>query len=195
MSFKIQLDNWTNSNLKSLEFIHSRANESLKYTVDIKDAITKRAFTFLSILIPILSLFIGILLSPFKPQIPIEKTFLFVAIISCFMLLISILILIFLIFPKGFYYLGREPKRIAFADVIQEKEDTVEDEPYIGLLLSEIEHLQTKIDFNNKVNYNRLKLLKLVIYIVSMSLTLVLVILLLTSNLTFSLKDLTVYLV
>ena len=60
-NWSIELADWTKSNLKSLEFIYANAKESFDATANVDTEISSRAFTFISILIPIISLIIGLL--------------------------------------------------------------------------------------------------------------------------------------
>lgn len=169
-AWKLELSDWTKANLKSLELIHSKANEAFDYTTNVADKISSRAFTFISILVPIISLIIGLLGNQLYGQNePIPQTVLVVAFIICIPSAMSLAALIWMIFPKRFMHAGREPKKISIPQVIQDDSFTKE-EQYLALLIGEIEGLQKKISTNEKINNKRLEILKWVLRIISISL-------------------------
>jgi hypothetical protein len=176
-NWSLKISDWTKSNVKSLEFIHSKANEAFSYTTNVADKISSRAFTFISILVPIISLIIGLLGNQIvEPTKSIPSTVLIVALIICVPSVLSLGALIWMIFPKKFMHAGREPKNIAIPQVIQDDSFT-QDEQYLALLIGEIEGLQKKISTNEELNNKRLKILKWVLRIISISLFLSIIIL------------------
>lgn len=176
-NWSLEISDWTKSNVKSLELIHTKANEAFNYTTNVADKVSSRAFTFISIIVPIISLIIGLLGNQIvEPTKSIPSTVLIVALIICVPSVLSLGALIWMIFPKKFMHAGREPKKLAIPQFIQD-DNFSSDEQYLSLLISEIEDLQLKIDYNKLINSKRLKVLKWVLRIISASLFLSIIIL------------------
>ncbi|GAA5220606.1 hypothetical protein [Membranihabitans marinus] len=161
--WKLELPDWKKANLKSLEFIHTKANEAFNYTTNVADKISSRAFTFISILIPILTLIISFVIKLLYVQNePIPRCFLTNVIFICLLFVISFFGLIFIIYPKKFMHAGREPKELSDAQFIQNQNLNTE-EQYLALLIGEIEGLQKKITVNERINNDRICMLKTVL--------------------------------
>ena len=64
---------------------------------------------------------------------------------------------------------GKEPKKLAISDFIQ-NENYSDKEQFLSLIIDEIEDLQAKISYNEKINNSRLVVLKWVLRIISISL-------------------------
>lgn len=166
----LELGNWTEANIQSLELIHRKANDAFDYTINVAEKISARAFTFISILIPIISLIIGLLGKQLFEQDAAPSSLLIsVMLLLCIPALSSLAALIWLIFPRKFMGRGREPQHLADAVFIQ-TDDYSKAEQYTALLIGEIEDLQHKIHYNDQINFRRIRILKWVLWVISISL-------------------------
>jgi len=183
-NWELNLPNWTRANSKSLEFIHSKASESFQYTIEVAEKLSSRAFTLISIIIPVVALILGLISGDVlvnNEEIP--KVIKVAASLFCIPAVLSLGILIWMIFPKKFMHPGREPKLVAIPDHIQ-GDNYSADEQYISLLIGEIEDLQRKISYNECNNNRRIWALKWVLIITSVSVLVAMVMILYKSFIT-----------
>ena len=160
------IQDWTKLTKDTVNFCLSQAELSLKSSVETSDRITTRAFSILTIVIPIVSLSIGYL---FKQIIDhtTDKYILIAAIFALFSCFLSLFYLIRIIFPREWMSLGGQPKEIFTSNMLDNEFSS--ELKYVALVMGEIQAVQTKIDFNKLSNYKRLDYLKAVIWILSMT--------------------------
>ena len=169
--WELELDDWSNANLKSLEFIYKRAQEAFDYTHEVYDSISKRAFAIITILIPILYIIIAI----FGNEIQLEldsgysNSFLAAAVVVL-PAVVCLILLILIVLPSVFMPKGKEPK-YSNLEFIESKELDA-DQQYIALIIDAIENLQLEISKNDIDNIRRANVLKNVIIAISLSLIL-----------------------
>ncbi|MBU1759227.1 MAG: hypothetical protein KKB19_00100, partial [Bacteroidetes bacterium] len=156
--FKIEITDWTNIDLVNAKFILSEAKDFCKYQNDNSDKITNRAFSILSILLPIVAtLIIFIVKEKSTPTFSDDLVFKLLS----FVVIVLLIIMFFLsqvVFPRMFMPLGREPKDLCSSDFLGttlKKENA-----QIALVLNEIEATQLKINYNKKQNLTRTTKLK-----------------------------------
>ena len=180
--YRIELKNWKTANLESLKFILEHGLEHLEQTVEISNKITARAFTILSVLIPVLSVMLGIL---FNYQF--EKTenmppegLMIVSVILIFPLLYCLVLLIRLIFPRLIQPLGRPPAELDDPDYLENPEYN-KNQQYLLMIINEIDNCQNKIAFNDASNTKRIKLFKTALWVIVITLALATFLLILSS--------------
>lgn len=177
-TWTLEVPDWTKSNPRTLEIIHSKANEAFGYTHDESARITARAFTFISILTPVVYFVIGYLGSNALSESPdASPAMLAVMAVISIPAIFSLAASAWIIFPKLFMLPGREPKNLALPEFVQHDSYT-SDQQYIAILTSEINELQMNITYNRASNARRLLVLKIVIGVVLSSVTIAMLILL-----------------
>lgn len=77
-------------------------------------------------------------------------------------------LLIWVILPKGFFHVGREPKDLAQNNLLDKSNEYSYNEQYLSLIMGEIENLQRKITENEKINQTSLNIIKAVIVTISL---------------------------
>ena len=160
------IQDWTKLTKDTVNFCLSQAELSLKSSIETSDRITTRAFSILTIVIPIVSLSIGYL---FKQIIDhtTDKYILIAAIFGLFSCFLSLLFLIRIIFPRDWMSLGGQPKDIFTSNMLDNEFSP--ELKYVAIVMGEIQAVQYKINFNQSSNFKRLDYLKAVIVILSIT--------------------------
>ena len=167
--WELKLENWVEANPKILIKIHDKGNQLLDYTIVLDEKISNRAFTLISILVPILYLVLGLILRFAFYDMEIEdRPILWISIVVCLINGICLGYLIWIVFPKSFMHPGREPKASSNINFIQ-SEKFSPDEQEIGFLINEIQNLQFKIEHNESINRKRLRYLKAMIWVIAVT--------------------------
>lgn len=158
--WQTDIKDWTLVTKDIVTFYLSQAESCLKMSLEVHNIITLRAFTILSILIPTITLSIGYLLKQPNKHTVIAA----IALVAGVLCLVPLIILIF---PRLWMQLGRQPKDFFTSTVIDTEVSLPPDHLYVGIVMNEIENIQDKISFNERSNYRRLKLLKIVFIIIA----------------------------
>lgn len=160
-----EVTDWTKSNIRTLEFMHTKAQQSYEYSVDVANRITSRAFTFISILIPIISVTFGLVSNQIIDGT--STTWITgILLVTTIFLTWALWRFISLIMPRAFMHDGREPKEICNPEMIQDDRFT-EEQQFISLLRDELTALQHKITSNKEQNRKRMYTLKKLILALS----------------------------
>ncbi len=162
----IEVDDWTKSNPESLRIIHSKAEEYFQYTHTEANDIKSKAFTFISILTPVVYFILGYFGKMAFSQHPSDFPLWFVIII-CVPALICIFACAWIIKPRLFMLPGRDPRDLARPEFVQS--DYTKEEEVIALLMTEIEWLHHKVQYNKEANSKRIKVLSFVMHMVFVS--------------------------
>lgn len=173
--WQTDIQDWTKLTKDIVLFYLTQAESNLKSCLELSDRITTRAFSLLTIIIPIITLTLGYLLK----QIIEGNANYWLLLISITCLIISFVCLYFLvklIFPRGWMPLGRQPNEIFTSHMVDN--DLDQDKKYIAIVMGEIECIQTKIDYNKLQNNKRLKYLKIVLVLISTAFVIVMIFLL-----------------
>ena len=156
--FKLQLSDWRKVPVQTAEALFNESNDLVDYTINLSEKITQRAYTFSVIVIAAIGGLITKLLS--LDGTTVFEEYLFV------LILVSITILFFiaykisrLVFPFALKQKGRHPKSIG-KQIYLAPEKLSKEESYLNFLLAEIQNNQRKIDYNEKINKQRLNKLK-----------------------------------
>lgn len=168
-TWRTDVQEWTKINKDLINFYLNQAESELKSSLDVHDKITQRAFTILTILIPVLSISFGYLIHQISGH-NTDKFILVIAIAALFAAMVALFNLIRLIFPRQWMVMGRQPKEIFISAVIDNNKELTPEQLHIGIVMREIEDIQYKIDYNWEHNETRLKTLKRVIWIIASSL-------------------------
>jgi hypothetical protein len=150
------LKNWELVNKDVYKFCFEQAEKRLKDVLDDGEKITNRAYTLIGILIPVLSVFVGVLLKNFSSK----TVFDFVSILSLLgivVLGICLFLLSRLIKVREVWFSGTEPQDIILSHYL-EIDSLTEDESLKYMYLSEIESIQHKIDQNKLANEQRIRI-------------------------------------
>lgn len=157
-SFEMPVSDWTKVKIDNALFILNEAKDYLKNLSDISVRITARAFSILTVLIPITSALIAYLVGQSTKGI---SNIHFIIYYVSFIIIVLIVIMFFLgilINPRGYMPLGRRPVDLCSDEMLGV--NLTAQLSIIALVLSEIETCQAKIDFNERQNIERTNLLK-----------------------------------
>lgn len=171
--WRTDIKDWSKINKDLINFYLNQAESELKASLDVHDKVTQRAFTILTILIPILSLSFGYLIRQISEH-NTDKFLLVIAIICLIAVIFALYNLIRLIFPRHWMIIGRQPKEI-FVSSLVDNDTLTPEQLHIGIVMGEIENIQYKIDSNWIQNEERLKILKQVIWIIVSTLIFIIV--------------------
>jgi hypothetical protein len=166
--WRTDIKDWTTLTKDLVNFYLAQAEACLKMSLEVHNIITLRAFTILSVLIPSITLSIGYLLMQ-PGQEPGISFPTIISIIGLSAAVICLVPLIILIFPRLWMQLGRQPKDFFTSEVVETETPLTSEQLYVGIVMNEIENIQYKIDFNDRSNSRRLKLLKSVIIIIALA--------------------------
>ena len=155
-----ELDNVKDIDKDLIKFYFDQAEKSLKSTLELADKISVRAYALLAVVIPILTLILSYL----------SKNYFGTELLSCqllgllWLVLIAVIIsfgfLVYVVFPKDYYQLGREPKYIVKNEYYDNPEYPKE-ASYKLMLSYELENYQYRISYMDKMNNDRVKSIKI----------------------------------
>jgi hypothetical protein len=159
--WRIDAADWTLIPVENATFILEEAKDMVAYTIEINEKISARAFSIFSILLPITSALIAVLVNEkLKPAMNDAM------IIFLLFFIISGLIIIMyglgkIIFPRDLYPSGREPRQVCIPEFLaQGGLDATQAK--LAVIVNEIENCQLKISGNNTINTKRIADLKMV---------------------------------
>lgn len=156
-NFKIPVTDWTNVKIENAKFVLAEAKDNLKYLDDQSSRISNRAFSILTVLVPITGALIAFVVGQIMKE-AIQSAFIIWYVISIIVCLIAIMFLLGrLVMPRKFMSLGRPPKDICNDDMLGlslSKELSM-----VAIVMNEIENCQQKIEYNEIQNDKRTKLL------------------------------------
>lgn len=151
--FKIQVPDWTKINPANARFILGEAKEYFAYTASESGKITERAFAMLAILVPITSALLAFAVNE-RLRLAFHDSVLTYLLAAVVVALITLMFgLGTLVFPRRFMAPGREPKELCTDAFLVADYAPADHE--LALVLSEIEGIQAKIDFNDPQNARR----------------------------------------
>ena len=156
--WKIQVNDWEKINKESAMFIINEADKFLKYTIEVSDKITTRAFSFLLITLTILIGIIGFTFQSYKECSALSPNLICNFLFAIMLIIVSVF-LILIVSPRFFMMTGRSPKEIAINEFLCNDSLTPE-LSYLALILNEIENYQAKIEYNIDQNQKRTKRFK-----------------------------------
>lgn len=148
------LKNWENVDKDVYKFCFEQAEKRLKDVLDDSEKITSRTYALIGILIPVLSVCVGIVLK----SLVLKSGMGFLGTISIISILIlggCLFFLASIIKERDVWFSGTEPQDILLSHYVEV--DTLEnDEPVKYMYLSEMEQIQHKIESNKTVNEQRI---------------------------------------
>lgn len=165
--FKLQLKNWTKFPIESAKLLYDESSDYLQYTVNLSEKITQRAYTFSIIVIAAIGALINTMLS-FKIETSYDEIVFGLIILSVIVLFVLGLYLVKLVFPFGLMQMGRQPKEINENKYLA-PENLTNEQSHLSFLINEIQNNQTKINYNNNANAERLQRLKTLIVLILVS--------------------------
>lgn len=148
------LKNWENVNKDVYKFCFEQSEKRLKDVLDDSEKITSRTYSLIGILIPVLSVCLGIVLK----SILMKSEFGFIGgicIISILILGVCLFFLASIIKKREVWFSGTEPQDILLSHYV-EIDTLVDDEPLKYMYLSEMEQIQHKIESNKSSNEKRI---------------------------------------
>lgn len=163
-SWKLNITNWTNIPIETALLLLNESTDYLKYTIDLSEKITQRAYTFSVVVIAAIGALINFMLS-FKIETPYDKIVFALIFLSVLILFVLGLYLVKIIFPFSLGQMGRQPKELNNDKYLTPSHLTKE-QSYLAFVVNEIQNNQVKIDFNLKANSERLRLLKTLIILI-----------------------------
>lgn len=168
MSYEAKFNNWKNVNQKSLEFILEEGRLDFNHSVDLNKRVSGRAFTMISIYIPLISFLIGYIFTTEEK----DPYTVIAALVFLFSTTICLFILTSIVKPiKKFQHPGMMPKLLLKGNYYTENKNLNKDEEYLALLINQVNVIQDSIDFNVKSNEGRLGKLRTVINLTIWSLS------------------------
>ena len=163
-SWKLKITNWTNIPIETALVLFNESTDYLKYTIDLSEKITQRAYTFSVVIIAAIGALINFMLS-FQVKTPYDKIIFGLIFLSVLILFVLSLYLVKIIFPFGLKQMGRQPKELNDDKYLTPSHLTKE-QSYLAFIVNEIQNNQVKIDFNLQANSERLRLLKTLIILI-----------------------------
>jgi len=149
------LKDWEKVNKEVYKFCLDQAEKRLKDIIEDSEKITSRSYTLIGVLIPLLSICVGIILKYIISNSPLDLI-VYMSIISVLIIGYCLWSLSKLVGVRQIWSSGTEPVNIVKSEYL-EIESLIDDEPLKFLYLSEIEQIQHKIDQNNIINHKRIK--------------------------------------
>jgi predicted membrane protein len=165
--WKLNITNWTNLSIDTALFFYNESSNYLKYTIDLSEKITQRAYTLSVVIIAAIGALINFMLS-FEIKSIYNEILFSLIVLSVLVLFVLGLYLVKVIFPFGLHHLGRQPKELN-SDKYLTPEHLTKEQAYLSFVINEIQNNQVKIDFNLNVNTSRLKNLKRLIVLILVS--------------------------
>jgi hypothetical protein len=166
-SWKLNITNWTKIPIETALILYNESTDYLKYTIDLSEKITQRAYTFSVVIIAAIGALINLMLS-FKIETHYDKIVFGLICLSVAILFVLGLYLVKIIFPFGLKQLGRQPKELNDDKYLTPSHLTNE-QSYLAFVVNEIQNNQVKIDFNLDSNSRRLKSFKTLIVLTLIS--------------------------
>jgi hypothetical protein len=153
-------------------YMFQQGEKALQITQDAHEKITVRAFTLLSIVVPILSVVISYFINhPMMPA-PLKAMTAFASVTG----FILIWLLAKLVLPRKRMNVGSPPNRLFTAEalignieVFQQLDD---DTKFKALMSEELQGIQYRIDYNEAIHKNRVFILKCAYLIILSNITL-----------------------
>lgn len=180
----LNLEYWNETNPETLKYVLQEAQLNLDHTLAENDKLTARAFTLVSIIIPVLSLAIGYMVKDMANTLEERHALLeFLSLIAMSVLSYVLFLLIKIIVPRNIMYSGREPKELVTVDNLQSNELSHSD-LYISMLISEVEWFQARIEHNDYQNELRIEKLNTAINAISITIACLIAAIFLTSLIT-----------
>ncbi len=152
--WKSELKDWEKVDKEVYKFCLDQAEKRLINVIDDSEKITSRAYTLIGVLIPILSICVGIVLKYVNGNSHFDFI-VYLSIICVILLGYCLWKLSKLVGVRRIWYSGTEPRNLCKSEFI-EADGLIDDEPIKFLMKSEIEQIQHKIDQNSLVNYSRI---------------------------------------
>ncbi|MEM6719464.1 MAG: hypothetical protein AAF611_09130 [Bacteroidota bacterium] len=159
--FKIPKESWKSIPIDSALFILNESKDYIDYTLNESDKITSRSYSLVLILVTLLSAIIGYTFSTLVAGELTKITY--VNFFFIFTIVIIVIYLSMIIFPKKMIVKGRMPKELALKEFLINPKLTSK-ENYLSFIIQEIENSQHKIDYNLKKNKARRERLRLAMY-------------------------------
>ena len=179
--WKIEIEDHDKINIEVLEKIFRDGEKYFDGIVDDKNALSKRAYTWLTIISSYFGVLITFIISKIGQVVTFnEKTIIFLNLILIGVGCYCLYLLIQIIFPSEQMVKGNKPEPVGFEDLSQEnKEDQLR-----YWLLDSIENIQHKIDYNETLFQNRISDFSTVIKAVtaSFAISIILIIILYITN-------------
>ena len=154
--FQIPVSDWTLVGIDNAKFVLLEAQTYAQYLSDVSSRITARAFSILTVLVPITSALIAYVVGQTMKDNP-NYFITYYIVLIVIGLIATMFFLGKTIMPRLFMPLGRKPIEICndeMLGVTLSKKLSL-----ISIVLNEIENCQQKIDFNELQNTSRNKML------------------------------------
>ena len=155
--FQIPVSDWEEVKIENAKFVLTEAQTYAKDLSEASGHITARAFSILTIFIPITSALIAFVVGESMKGNPnYFITFYIIVIVT------SLIVIMFflgkLVLPRLFMPLGRQPAAICSDEMLGVK--LTKELSIIAIVLNEIEDCQQKIEYNECQNNQRIKMLE-----------------------------------
>ena len=148
------LKNWENVSKDCYDFAFQQGEKRLKDILDESEKITTRTYALIGIVVPIISINLGVLINNLNNK-DVSIVLSLFSIVTTLVLGLCLWFLYELISSRDTWYNGTEPKSIVKSEFM-ELENLVNDEPVKNLIKGELEIIQQKIDCNSQINANRI---------------------------------------
>ncbi|AXG68123.1 hypothetical protein KORDIASMS9_00313 [Kordia sp. SMS9] len=159
--FKIPKENWKSISIDSALFILNESKDYIDYTLKESESITSRSYSLVLVLVTLLSAIIGYTYS--KVVEGELSNIIYINFFFIFTIVMLVIYLSIIIFPKKMIVKGRMPKELALKNVLITPKLT-DKQNYLAFIIQEIENSQHKIDFNLRKNALRRSKLKMTMY-------------------------------
>lgn len=154
-----------------LKFYFDQAEKCLKSSIDLSDRITIRSYALLGVVIPVISLILGALAKSDFLGDPLSKNSHYILFVILVPLLVCFKILIWIVFPKEYTFLGSIPRNKVIASIFDNPEFK-DINSYKLMLTFELEDYQIRIDYVDFQNGKRVKGIKYVFIVILATLSL-----------------------
>ena len=166
MNWKATVYRWDVITPELIKFFLAQAESYLKQTMDVHDKLTARSFNLLTMLIPAITITVGVLLNS---NAVVSAKLIAVCYTALVCSVACTVMLTFIILPRNWMAIGRMPKELISDQIIQSTIELQADQRFVGLVLNELENIQMKIEYNERSNYRRQNMLRLVVILMALA--------------------------
>lgn len=154
--FEIPVSDWSLVKIENAKFILNEAQNYVKYLSEVSQRITARAFSALTILVPITSALMAFVIREILEHEKINYV-VYYSLVIVITLIYVMYLLGKIVMPRMYMPVGRSPKELCDDNMLGVKDES--ELSFVALVLNEIEACQVKIDYNEEQNMERKGLL------------------------------------
>jgi len=172
-TYTFDLEEWDSANIENLKMAFSQIEEHFKFCIQTSEKTTNRLFGILAISLSVIAYFLQGFIETVGKESGVSSLFQISTWIVIGISLIATIIILFQIAPGNMMYPGRTLREFSDQSIFYSKEYNG-DEQVRAYLIGEIENTQWKIDYMDRLNQKRMRILAGMYLLLSIGLTLTL---------------------